>query len=66
MSARFGSEIPEDGVVGNLVQAIPLHGCTKLNNTAAPNGQRAIVFMQRDRDEAVRVDIRGREADLYL
>ena len=37
-----------------VVQAKPLHGCTKLNNTVAPNGQRKIVYMQRDRDENVR------------
>jgi len=53
MSAHFGGEIPEEGIVGTLARAIPLHGCTKLNNTAAPNGQRAIVYMERDRDENV-------------
>jgi len=53
MSARFGTQIPEEGIVGTLVQAKPLHGCTKLNNTVAPNGQRKIAYMQRDRDENV-------------
>lgn len=47
ISARFGGDIPSQGLVGRLVQAVPRDGCKPLNVSVEPGSAVSIVFIER-------------------